>query len=83
MPLKVSRGLARVMWKRRQAEAPPGAVDFALYSWLLSNEKLTRTTGWQPKYTSRETFEITMRAHGKMGAAAPAEAERPAATLAA
>jgi UDP-glucose 4-epimerase len=83
MPLKVYRGLARVMWKLRQAEAPPGAVDFALYSWLLSNEKLKRTTGWQPKYTSRETFEITMRAHGKMGAAAPAEAERPAATLAA
>jgi UDP-glucose 4-epimerase len=83
MPLRVYRGLARVMWKLRQAEAPPGAVDFALYSWLLSNEKLKRTTGWQPKYTSRETFEITMRAHGKLGPAAPTEAERPAATLAA
>jgi UDP-glucose 4-epimerase len=83
MPLRVYRGLARVMWKLRQAEAPPGAVDFALHSWLLSNEKLKRTTGWQPKYTSRETFEITMRAHGKLGPATPAEAERPAATLAA
>ena len=83
MPVGLYRRLARVMWKLRQAEAPPGAVDFALYSWLLSNEKLKRTTGWQPKYTSRETFEITMRAHGKLGPAAPAEADRPAATLAA
>src|SRR4051794_6005425 len=66
MPLWLYRRLARVMWKLRQSEVPPGGIEFALHSWLLSNEKLKRTTGWAPKYSSRETFEITMRAQGKL-----------------
>jgi UDP-glucose 4-epimerase len=83
MPLRLYRGLARVMWRLRQSEVPPGGIEFALHSWLLSNEKLKRTTGWSPKYTSRETFEITMRAHGKMPPVPAAGTEFPAATLAA
>ena len=83
MPLRVYRGLARVMWRLRQSEVPPGGIEFALHSWLLSNEKLKRTTGWSPKYTSRETFEITMRAHGKMPPVQASGTEFPAATLAA
>jgi UDP-glucose 4-epimerase len=83
MPLRVYRGLARVMWKLRQSEVPPGGIEFALHSWLLSNEKLKRTTGWSPKHTSRETFEITMRAHGKMPPVQTVGTEFPAATLAA
>jgi UDP-glucose 4-epimerase len=83
MPLRVYRGLARVMWKLRQSEVPPGGIEFALHSWLLSNEKLKRTAGWTPKYSSRQTFEITMRAHGKLPPAATAGTEFPAATLAA
>jgi UDP-glucose 4-epimerase len=83
MPLRLYRGLARVMWKLRQSEVPPGGIEFALHSWLLSNEKLKRTTGWSPKHTSRETFEITMRAHGKLPPAETAGTEFPAATLAA
>jgi hypothetical protein len=62
---------------------PPGGIEFALHSWLLSNEKLKRTTSWTPKYSSRETFEITMRAHGKLGPAPAEGTEFPAATLAA
>jgi UDP-glucose 4-epimerase len=83
LPLRVYRGLARVMWKLRQSEVPPGGIEFALHSWLLSNEKLKRTTGWSPKYTSRETFEITMRAHGKLPPSETSGTEFPAATLAA
>jgi UDP-glucose 4-epimerase len=83
MPLRFYRGLARVMWKLRQSEVPPGGIEFALHSWLLSNEKLKRTTGWTPKHTSRETFEITMRAHGKLPPAETAGTEFPAATIAA
>jgi len=83
MPLKVYRGLARAMWKLRQAEAPPGAIEFALHSWILSNEKLKQATGWRPRYSSRETFEITMQAHGKMPPAPSEGTEFPAATLAA
>jgi UDP-glucose 4-epimerase len=83
LPLRVYRGLARVMWRLRQSEVPPGGIEFALHSWLLSNDKLKRTTGWSPKYTSRETFEITMRAHGKMPPTETVGTEFPAATLAA
>ena len=59
------------------SEAPPGQVDFALYPWIVSNEKLKRTLGWTPAHSSRETFEITMRKQGKMAPAEAAEA-RPA-----
>jgi UDP-glucose 4-epimerase len=83
MPLKLYRVLARAMWRIRQSEAPPGLIEYALHSWLLSNEKLKRTTGWSPRYSSRETFEITMRAHGKLPPAETTGTEFPAATLAA
>jgi UDP-glucose 4-epimerase len=66
MPLRAYRGLARTMWAARLSEAPPGQIEFALHPWVVSNEKLKRTTGWSPRYSSRETFEITMRTHGKL-----------------
>ncbi len=71
------------MWTLRASEAPPGQVDFAIYPWIVSNEKLKRTLGWTPAHSSRETFEITMRAHGKMPAAEPVEAAPAGATVAA
>jgi UDP-glucose 4-epimerase len=83
MPLRAYRGLARAMWRARLSEAPPGQIEFALYPWIVSNEKLKRTTGWTPKHTTRETFEITMRAHGKLPPAGEPTGDRTAATLAA
>jgi UDP-glucose 4-epimerase len=80
MPLRAYRGLARALWGARVSEAPPGQIEFALHPWVVSNEKLKRTAGWSPRYTSRETFEITMRAHGKLAEeAAPARGLEPAA----
>ena len=62
------------------SEAPPGQIDFALYPWIMSNEKMKSTLGWTPKHTSRETFEITMRAQGKLPPAEPpAQASPPSA----
>jgi UDP-glucose 4-epimerase len=66
MPLRAYRGLARAMWGARLSESPPGNIDFALYPWIVSTDKLEKTTGWRPAHTSRETFEITMRTHGKL-----------------
>jgi UDP-glucose 4-epimerase len=66
IPLRAARALNRVMWKLRQAEAPVGQIEFGLYPWIASNEKLKRTLGWTPRYSSREAFEIAMRAHGKL-----------------
>ena len=71
MPLWAYRALARLLWRLRLSEAPPGQIDFALYPWILSNEKIKATLGWTPKHTSRETFEITMRAQGKLPPAEP------------
>ena len=71
IPLRAYRGLARALWKLRASEAPPGQVDFAIYPWIVSNDKLKSTLGWKPLHTSRETFEITMRAQGKLPPAEP------------
>ena len=65
-PLRPYRAFARAMWRLRVSEAPPGQIEFARWPWVVSNEKLKRTLGWTPRHTSRETFEITMRAQGKI-----------------
>ena len=44
-----------------QSETPPGQLEFAMNPWVCSNEKVKQTLGWQPRYTSRETFELTMQ----------------------
>ncbi len=66
MPLRAYRALARATWAARLSESPPGQIEYALHPWIVSTEKLEATTGWRPAHTSRETFEITMRAHGKL-----------------
>ena len=71
MPLRLYRAIARVLWRLRMSEAPPGQIDFALYPWIVSNAKVKSTLGWTPKHSSRETFEITMRAQGKLPPAEP------------
>jgi UDP-glucose 4-epimerase len=68
VPLGAMRRFAGLMWKLRAAETPPGSIHFAVHPWLVSNEKLKRETGWRPRHSSRETFEITMRAHGRLPA---------------
>jgi UDP-glucose 4-epimerase len=75
MPLWLYRALAKLLWRLRLSEAPPGQIDFALYPWIVSNEKLKQTLDWTPRYTSRETFEITMRAQGLLPAAEPLVAD--------
>ena len=78
MPLRPYRAFARAMWRARVSEAPPGQIEFARWPWVVSNEKLKSTLGWTPRYTSRETFEITMRAQGKIEDGEP-PAQQPAA----
>jgi UDP-glucose 4-epimerase len=81
MPLKLYRRMASATWKLRlrNVEAPPGQIEFVLHPWIASNEKLKSELGWSPRYTSRETFEITMRAKGLAPPATPgSEASVPA-----
>jgi UDP-glucose 4-epimerase len=79
MPLGVAWKLAGVMWKLHQSETPPGNLHFALHPWVVSNEKL-KSVGWQPRHSTRDTFEIAMRARGKLpaGAGDSASASTPA-----
>jgi UDP-glucose 4-epimerase len=81
MPLSLYRLLGRVMWRLRQAETPPGQIEFAIHPWIVSNERLKKATGWAPRYTSREAFEIAMRAQGKLppGGQTPSATNRAAA----
>jgi len=67
MPLRFYRRLAAASWKLHlpNVEAPPGQIEFVLYPWIASNDKIKRELDWTPRYTSRETFEITMRAKGR------------------
>ena len=67
-PLGLYWKLGAAMWALRQSETPPGNLHFAIHPWVVSTDKLRETTGWAPKHTSRETFEITMRARGALPA---------------
>jgi UDP-glucose 4-epimerase len=68
MPFRLAYWLAKWNWRLHVAGtySPPGNIHFIRYSWLVSNEKLKTVTGWEPRYDTRETFEITMRARGQM-----------------
>lgn len=69
MPRRAFTRFAGFMWRIGQAEAPPGALQFSRYPWIVSNEKLKRETGWRAEHSSRETFVETMRKHGKLAEA--------------
>jgi UDP-glucose 4-epimerase len=78
MPEGLARRITALTWKLRVGEVPVGQVRFAVHPWVVSNEKLKRETGWKPRHTSRETFEIAMRAKGVLGGGAqPAKAPQP------
>ena len=66
MPLRLGKALSRLTWRLGASETPPGQLEFAMNPWVCSNAKVKETLGWQPRYTSRETFEITMRARGAL-----------------
>lgn len=70
--------LVKALWTLRvpRVEAPAGNLHFIRHPWVASNQKLKAAIEWQPRYTSRETFELTMRAKGRwQGPVAPAPVE--------
>jgi UDP-glucose 4-epimerase len=70
VPYGLFKRLAAGLWRARVTEAPAGQLEFVIHPWVASNEKLKNTTGWTPRWTSREVFELTMRAKGKLADAA-------------
>jgi len=84
VPLKRYRRLMGALWKLHVpfAEAPPGQLDFFRFPWVASNEKLKAELDWQPRYTSRETFEIALRSRGKLAAPSATKTQsEPAAVI--
>lgn len=72
VPLSLFRTLASAMWRLHLSETPAGQIRFAIHPWVVSTDRLKRDTGWQPRHSTRETYEATMRAHGLMvGRGAP------------
>ncbi len=65
--------LAAAMWRLRLSETPPGNLHFAIHPWIVSTDRLKSALDWEPRHTTRETFDITMRAHGLVGGDGPAE----------
>ena len=66
VPYGLYKKLADALWKAHVNEAPAGQLEFVIHPWVASNEKLKETTGWSPRWTSREVFELTMRAKGRV-----------------
>jgi UDP-glucose 4-epimerase len=66
VPFKLYKRVAAALWKAHVSEAPAGQLEFVIHPWVASNDKLKQVTGWQPQWTSREVFELTMRARGKL-----------------
>lgn len=69
VPYKPYKKLALALWRARVVETPAGQLEFVIHPWVASNQKLKDATGWSPRWTSREVFEITMRAKGKLAIA--------------
>lgn len=66
VPYGLYKRFGALMWRLHASEAPAGLLEFTIHPWVASNEKLKTTTGWSPGWTSREVFELTMRAKGKL-----------------
>jgi UDP-glucose 4-epimerase len=79
MSFRLAYAIAKWSWRLRlpRTEAPPGNLHFIRYPWVVSNEKLKTATGWEPQYDTLETFEITMRARGILGAEGTAGVAAP------
>jgi UDP-glucose 4-epimerase len=79
MSFRLAYAVAKWSWRLRlpRTEAPPGNLHFIRYPWVVSNEKLKTATGWEPQYDTLETFKITIRARGLLGAEGTAGVEAP------
>jgi UDP-glucose 4-epimerase len=66
IPYRLYKRLVGALWKARVSETPAGQLEFAIHPWVASNQKLKDATGWSPRWTSREVFELTMHAKGKV-----------------
>ncbi len=70
LPAPILAGLTQASWTLRlQSDSPASGLAMVQWSWVASNEKFTRETGFRPRYSSREALEASTLARGERGAA--------------
>ena len=70
LPAPVLSALTQASWALRlQGDSPASGLAMVRWPWVASNEKLTRETGFRPRYTSREALEASTLVPKVRGAA--------------
>ena len=65
VPAPVLAALTQATWTLRlQSDSPASGLAMARWPWVASNERLTRETGFRPRYTSREALMSSALARG-------------------
>ncbi len=65
VPAPVLAALTQATWTLRlQSDSPASGLAMARWPWVASNDKLTRETGFRPRYTSREALMSSALARG-------------------
>ena len=72
VPFGPYRAFAQALWRLRRTEAPASNLHCVRHPWVASNGRVKATLDWSPRHSSRETFEVTMRARGVPLAGVPA-----------
>jgi len=64
LPDRLLKALVAVNWRLRIPilQAPPAVLDFLRYPWVMDSTRLRHEIGYEFRYTSRETYEILLRA---------------------
>jgi len=57
LPASIARALADVTWRLRLQPSPPGWLDMALATPLMSSRRAREELGWEPRKTSVEALE--------------------------
>jgi nucleoside-diphosphate-sugar epimerase len=66
LPEPLLRFLTQVSWALRlQSYGPASGLAMVRWSWVASIAKLTRETGFRPRYTSREALKASLLVRGR------------------
>jgi UDP-glucose 4-epimerase len=70
VPASMLEVITQASWNLRlQNDSTASGLAMARWPWVASNEKLTRETGFRPRYSSREALEASTLARGVRSAA--------------
>ncbi|MGD1119087.1 MAG: NAD-dependent epimerase/dehydratase family protein [Dehalococcoidales bacterium] len=65
LPARLLYSGVQITWKLHlQKRSQPGGLAMLLYPIAMSNEKVKKATGYQPRYTGPEAFEAFLKASG-------------------